>query len=99
QRFGFLQQRRRLLAELLVSSLLLRLLVGERGVPPVETGSTVMMRDQRLLIIPDWILVAHAEPGIDRRGLANVLASRADHHQIGQKTNRLLGLHRRRRIA
>src|SRR5438552_3567428 len=42
-RLGLLQQRRRLVAELLVAAVLLRRLVGERSVPLVERGIAVQM--------------------------------------------------------
>src|SRR5579863_2279515 len=61
QRFRLLHQRHRLLAELLVPVLLLRRLVGKRGVPPVKPGSAMEVHHQRLLIGYDLSLVAQPE--------------------------------------
>src|SRR5581483_3103989 len=90
------EQRRRLLAHLAGRQRVLpqRHFVGERGIPRVKPGGAVVVRDQRLLIADDRVLVAQAEFGIDP-----VLAGRARDHQLGEEADRLIRLHRRLRIT
>src|ERR1044071_7369354 len=63
---GLLEHRRDLIAELRAGypCMLMRRLIGERGVPAIESGIAVEMRDHRLLVGDDRIPVAQAELGI-----------------------------------
>src|SRR3954447_3034117 len=86
---GLLEHRRGLVAELLARhpAMFLRRRVGEAGIPPVEPGIAVEMRDQCLLIGHDRIAVAQAELGV-----GGILTDRAGDHDVGHEANRLLRL-------
>src|ERR1700736_4662754 len=75
-------------------------LVGQAGLPGIEgalripCSGTAEMVDHRVLIADNRVLVTRPEFAVNR-----VPASRAGHHQIGLKENRLLCLDIRRRVA